>query len=399
MASDGRTIRLTAYWGFIVLGIGNTVIGPALQGILDTYHVTPAEAGALFFASSFGYFLAVLIGGPAGDRWGRGHVLQAGGALYALGFAAFAFAPSWIFAILASFVGGLGGGVIDSGTNALANDIAAPEGHAAEQSLLHSFYGLGALLGPLVVGVFLAMHAGWRPAYGLIGLSAVVLWALLARLRIPERPAAEAPINARSVATLSLNPIILALAVLLGAAVGAEVLVGDWAATFLQRVQGLDKVAAATSVGLYWGGIAAGRLLSALAARWFSGRTLLIATCVLSLVASAILPFTPNAPLALVVLVLVGLGYAAVFPLVMAVAGERFPEVTGSVAGLLIAAAAMCSTAFPWLSGILVQYVDARAALALAIPACALMLLIAVPITRTRPAVAIPLADPLPSHR
>jgi FHS family glucose/mannose:H+ symporter-like MFS transporter len=190
---------------------------------------------------------------------------------------------------------------------------------------------------------------------------------------------------------------ILAMGLLLGVYVGAEILVGDWAATFLQRVQHLDQAAAATSVGLYWGGITAGRLLSAVAARRYSGETLLVATCLLSLLASVVLPIAPNVPLALAALTLSGLGYAAVFPLVMAVAGERFPEFTGSVAGLLIAAASICGTAFPWLAGVLVQYADARAALALAVPACVVMVLIALMLARTRPVAAAPLVGPVPA--
>ncbi len=375
-------VRVAAYWGFIVIGAGNTLLGPALLSILGTYHIAPSGSGPLFLAATLGYLLAVLIGGPAGDRWDRRLLLLGGAALYVVGALGFALAPIWILAVLAAIVMGLGGGVIDSGTNALANDIASPEGHATEQSLLHTFFGVGALLGPLLIGACLALHAGWRPAYAVTALAAVVLCGLLSRLRLPARATTSTPVGLRSVLTLAAHPLILMLGLMLGVYVGAELLVGDWAATFLQRIHHLDNVAAATGVGLYWGGLAGGRLLSALLTRWFTGGVLLTGSTVLSLVASIGLVLAPNAPLALVALTATGVGYAAIFPLAMAVAGEVFPEFTGSAAGLLIASASVMGAIFPWLGGVLVQYADARAAMVLALPAAVVMLALALVLQR-----------------
>ncbi|HEY8285628.1 MAG TPA: MFS transporter, partial [Chloroflexota bacterium] len=165
---------------------------------------------------------------------------------------------------------------------------------------------------------------------------------------------------------------------------GAEVLVGDWSATFLERIHGMDKVAAATSVSLYWGGLAAGRLLSGILSRWYNSRQLLIGYTGLSVLATVALVGAPNVPLALAALTLTGLGYAAVFPLVMAVAGEVFPAMTGSAAGLLIAAASIMGAVFPWVGGVLVQYADSRAAMLLALPATLAQLAIALVLARAR---------------
>ncbi|HWE63523.1 MAG TPA: MFS transporter [Chloroflexota bacterium] len=363
-------VRLSAYWGFIVIGVGNTMIGPALLSILGTFHVAPSGAGELFIASTVGYMLSVLIGGPASDHFGKRNLLMAGAALYAVGLGGFALAPSWLLAVLALFVGGLGSGIIDSGMNALANDISAPERHATEQSLLHAFFGLGALLGPLLIGAFLAARHGWRPAFAVAAVGSALLLLLLLRVRLAPRPIPDGGVSVRSVAALAANRLVILLGVLIGLYVGEELVIGDWAAAYLQRIQHLDSVTAATSLSLFWGGLAVGRLLSALLSRWFSGDTLLFGTTVFSFVASLGLLLAPSAPLALVALTCCGLGYAAVFPLLMALAGERFPEVSGSVAGLLIAAASFVGAVLPWISGVLVQAFDARAALAFT-PVCA----------------------------
>jgi fucose permease len=179
------------------------------------------------------------------------------------------------------------------------------------------------------------------------------------------------------------NPLILIMSLMIGAYTGAEVLVGDWAATYLHQIQHLDAVAAATAVSLFWGGLAGGRLLSAGLTRWFSGRVLLIGTSVLSLLATAGLALAPSVPVALIMLALAGLGFAAIFPLIMALAGELFPNATGSVAGLLIASASLAGAALPWLAGVLVQYANAR--VALVPPVAASLLLVVVSLVLQHP--------------
>jgi fucose permease len=381
-------LRFTAYWCFIILGASATLLGPALLPILSDFNISPSGSGPLFLAGSIGYLLAVLVGGPAGDHWERRIVLRVGAAALCAGLAAVFIAPVWTLAILAFALTGLGGGIVDSGTNALIIDAAAVDDLPREQSLLHASYGFGALLGPLVIGAFLALRFGWRPAYAMTAIGALVLVPMFSRLRLAVRPASHPAVSIGSVARLATRPFVLVLALMLGAYVGAELLLGDWSATYMQRIHHLDKVAAATSVSLYWGGIAVGRLLSAAATRWFTGRTLLVITCGLSLAATLLLVAAPSAPVALVALALCGIGHAAVFPLVMAVAGEVFPEVSGSIAGLLIGAAAIFGASVPWLGGVLVQYSDARAALALSIPAGAIMLVVSIALLRTHRAPA-----------
>ncbi|MGH2344143.1 MAG: MFS transporter, partial [Chloroflexota bacterium] len=249
---------------------------------------------------------------------------------------------------------------------------------------LHTFFGIGALLGPLLIGACLALHAGWRPAWIVAAFATLALVLLYSRLRLPERRVAAEPVSLGGVVSLAREPLLLVLALMIGAYVGAEVLVGDWAATFLQETHHLGKVSAATSVSLYWGGLAAGRLFSGVLTRWCSGRTLLIGYTGLSVAATVALVGAPTAPLALIALTITGIGYAAVFPLVMAIAGEVFPGMTGSAAGLLIAAASIMGTIFPWVGGVLVQYVDARAAMLLALPATIVQLAVAFVLARIR---------------
>jgi fucose permease len=369
-------LRPSAYWGFIVLGIAGTLLGPALLPILSEFHASPSQSGELFFASSCGYVFAVLVGGPAGDRWSRGLLLRTGAVVLCLGLALVAVAPAWALVAGSFFVLSIGSGIVDSGSNALVIDISAPEAHAREQNLLHAFFGFGALIGPLLIGAFLAIHGSWRAAFAVDSLAAAVLFILYARAPMPRPRKRAQKVGARSVAKLALSPQLLTLGAITWIYVGAEVLLGDWSAAYMQDIHRLDKVSAAASLSLYWGGLAVGRLMSAYATRWLSGRAMLVLTCVFSLGACTALVFAPNTPVALIALAATGLGYAAVFPLAMAAAGEIYADAAGSVAGLLIAGAVVFGAVVPWIGGVLVQFADARAALALSIPSGIAMVVI-----------------------
>lgn len=357
-------VRLSAYWGFIVLGMSGTLLGPALLQVLGTYHISPSGAGVLFIAGTIGYTAAVLVGGPAGDVVSRRLVLLAGALIFTLGLAGFAEAPSWWLAVAAECIVGMGGGVLDSGINALANDIASPEGHATEQTLLHTFFGVGAIIGPLFIGWFLAAGYGWRPAFLAGAVASVLLALLLARLGTLPRSVAASAVSVGSVLSLARNPLMLTLILVIGLYVGEELVVGYWAATYLERIQHLQRDIAAIGVSIYWAGLTGGRLAAALVSKRFTSEQLLVGSAVLALAGSALLVAAPNAVVALVALLLTGLGFAAIFPLVMAVAGARFPDATGSIAGILTAAASIAGALLPFASGVLVQAFDARIALA-----------------------------------
>ena len=291
-------LRPTAYWGFIVLALPGTMLGPSLLPMLADFHMTPASTGPLFFAMSCGYIVAALVGGPAGDHLGRAVLLPAGAVILGVGLLGVAVVPAWALLALCLFTMNIGGSIIDTGSNALISDVAQPEHRAREQSLLHASFGFGALLGPLITGAFLATHHGWRGPFALSALCALVLFLLYRKAPIPSRSARESKetVSLRSVARLARMPFMLVLIVLIGVYVGAEILVGDWAAAYLQGTQQMASAAAATCVSLYWAGLAAGRLLSALATRWLTGRALLLVSCVVSLGASVLTVSCPERP-------------------------------------------------------------------------------------------------------
>ena len=122
----------------LILGsgtVGITIISPTLKAIAEDFRVEDSLTQWLLS----GYFIAVafsqLVYGPLSDRYGRKAPLLTGLALYVIGGAAGALAPSMEWLIAARVLQGLGAAAIMSIVRAIVNDsYERTEGAAAASS-------------------------------------------------------------------------------------------------------------------------------------------------------------------------------------------------------------------------------------------------------------------------
>src|SRR5690606_26627685 len=141
---------------------------------------------------------------------------------------------------------GLGGGVLNGGTNALVADI-SEGGRVAGLSLLGIFFGVGA------VGVPFALAALQRTAaYGAIisGVGIVVLAPLAFGAAI-GCPAPEQPrgFPRRQAVRLMRDPVLILFGLALFLQSGMEITVGGWTAGYVQERLGLSGNAALVVLG------------------------------------------------------------------------------------------------------------------------------------------------------
>jgi MFS transporter, FHS family, glucose/mannose:H+ symporter len=163
--------------GFVVLGTLQALYGPAIPAFRARFGVTPAVAGlglsADFAGALVGVVLYHLLLARAGDR----RLLAASYALMAAGMILFAIAPSWPLALGAALVTGFGSGGIDYGLNHLFA-IGFGRRSAAMLNLLNAHFGVGAVLGPALIGAAGAARYPW-----LFGAAAAVSLLLIPSLR------------------------------------------------------------------------------------------------------------------------------------------------------------------------------------------------------------------------
>lgn len=335
---------------FVGLGLPDGMLGVAWPSMRQAFAQPLAALGLLNACITVGYLVTTIANGPLLRRLGTGrHVVLAGSAS-TLGVLGYVVAPGFATVLGASALIGFGAGALDAGLNA---HVALHHGTRL-MNLMHGAYGIGTTVGPFVVTAALAV-SGWRSAYGaLLVLEAALLLAYWSSRRGWPPAAAAAPRRAH-VQGRALLPIALGLA-LFFVYTGIEVAAGQWSYSLLTDARGLSTTAAGVWVGVYWGALAAGRMLAGLAGRRARPLALLHAGTAGALAGALLLWWNP-AGLGTIGLALLGLALAPIFPALVSLTPERLgSERAATVIGYQFAAATLGAAAISGASGLAAQY-------------------------------------------
>jgi fucose permease len=245
---------------------------------------------------------------------------------------------------------GLGGGVINGGTNALVADVSAGE-RSAGLSLLGVFFGVGAVGVPFALALLLG-----RFSYSTLvaAVAALVLVPLVvtavARFPAPKQaqgfPLADA-------GRLIRDPVLLLMGMMLFLESGMEITVGGWTATYFQEELGLGGQRALVFLSLYW----LGMMLVRLGLGWLllraSPARVLLACLGVALVGALLLIGTESVTAAGAGVFLLGCGFAATFPVVLGFVGDRYEQLSGTAFGVVIVMALTGGMLLPYATGAL----------------------------------------------
>jgi fucose permease len=330
----------------LVIGWTGLLVPSLIRSIKETFDQTDAGIGIVYLAYSVAYALGSVLGGGLMERIGRRAVLVGAAALHGIGIAGFGLAPSWPVFVLAMIPAGLGAGCLDGGSNGLVLD-AYREGRGRAMNLLHVWFSVGALLAPLAIGRAVEAGVTWE---AIMLMSAVPLAALALAYALVPMPSGRrqrfAPTSAAGPAgsaRLLSGPIIL-LGVAIACYVAAEIGVSNWLVRFLEPA---PLATATLALSLMWAGATVGRLLSSAIADRFDHLRFTQVCIVLMGLAIGAAVAAPTLPLSIALFTLAGVASGPVFPMIIALGGERFPERSAAVGGTLVGFAVVGSTVYP----------------------------------------------------
>ena len=143
-----------------------------------------AALGTFLVVAAGGYLLVAMSTGRLASRWGLEGLVLRSTLSSAVGLLMIAVAPTWPVVLFGSLLSGAGAGGMDTGFNAAV----ALREDGRLMGLLHAGYGVGAAIGPVVVGASLVTGAGWRPAYVVFAAASLLLVLPLAGRSLGEAP-------------------------------------------------------------------------------------------------------------------------------------------------------------------------------------------------------------------
>lgn len=344
-----RARIVVAYVGFILIGISASGGGVLIPAQMTDYQVDKATIGLIFLAFSSGYVTSAFASGSLLHRFGIRACLTAGSVTMLLAWAAVALRPAFVAFVALQVIAGFGGGVLEAGLNA---HLSMLDRATRLLNLLHAFFGIGALLGPVIAGAVLLRGLPWTTFYLLLAVLLTPLTALLL-MRYPPTVAAEAKPRPRLTEALQLRGVWLA-ATFLMVYVGLEVSLGNWGFTFLTEVREQHMLLASWVMSGYWAGLTAGRLvLSRVTDRLGLGAVGLIAGCLAGAAGcSLVVWLVPGSAVAAVGFVMIGFFLGPLFPTTIAVVPRLAPvHLVATAIGVLVGLSMVGGALAPFAAG------------------------------------------------
>ena len=367
-------LQFSAWAGMFVFGIVMAILGAILPSLFERIGFGAGAAGNLFLTMNFAMLLATLFFGPVVDRFGFKSILAVSAFLVAAAFLLLSRAATYPVVLAAAVVLGLGGGALNGGTNALTSDLHEGEKRGAALNVLGIFFGFGALSIPFLIGT-LRESLGLGRILVLATALSLVPFIIYVVLQFPRAKHAQGfPI--KDAAGIARNPLLWLTGFILFFESGNEFTVGGWISSHLQTTFGVAAGTAALVLAGYWAAVMAGRLVSSRLVRGVRNETLILASAALSLAAALLMALAPSGPAAAAGAILIGAGFAAIYPTTLAIVGANFAAFTGTAFSVVIALGLIGGMLSPWLAGRIAEASSLRRGFVIPVVNCAMIIVL-----------------------
>lgn len=163
------------YLAFISLGLPDALLGSAWPSMYPAFHVPVSYAGIISMIIAAGTVISSLQSDRLTKKLGTGKITAISVATTAVALFGFSVSHSFIALCLWAVPYGLGGGSVD----AALNNYVALHYESRHMSWLHCMWGVGASIGPYIMGYALSNKQEWSMGYRYISIFQIGLTAIL----------------------------------------------------------------------------------------------------------------------------------------------------------------------------------------------------------------------------
>ena len=335
--------------GMLLFGIVLTSLGSVLPNIVKAYNLNDIQTGGLVSFLPIGLIIGSLIFGPIVDRYGYKYMLIFSSILVLGGFEGLALGKTFSSFQISIFLIGLGGGAINGGGNALVADIS--EGSkGANLSLLGVFFGIGALGMPAVLGLLSNYY--YNAIIGIIGSFIAIPIIFFLAIRFPQ-PKQTQGFPLLQGFSLVKNPVLLILSFILFFESGLEGLMNNWTTTFMDKALNISKEQALFALSFHVAGLTVGRLILGNLLNKIKEKTVLYISYGFVLAGCIILLNSATYAAIVIGLIIIGLGFAASFPVILGFVGSKFSNLSGTAFSIALVIALLGNTILNYFMGVI----------------------------------------------
>ncbi|MFD0672641.1 MFS transporter [Cohnella sp. GCM10027633] len=341
---------------FIVVGLGQLVVGAVMEPMVQSYGINYGAGGQLVMHQFLGGMVGVMLAPLLIGRIGKKKLLLSALAIMTIAEAVYVSQPSWGLMLTAAPFAGFGFGTTEAVVASFIIGSAGKDANVAMSRVEVSF-GVGALLMPFV-GAWLISIDQWVAAFAVVSALAaitLILW-MIWWPSVLDQPVSAQAVAAAAKERSAMSRGRIAMILLGGALfflvyVGFEMSFVHYLPSLLVQNNGLAESTASISISVYWGAMVLGRLVSGHAAdRWGSG-TYMMVTCVLCAVLFTAFGGVENVSGAFVIAFLTGLAMSGMYSVALVFVNRAVPGMSEKTTSLMMVFAGIGGAFMPKLTG------------------------------------------------
>ena len=349
---DRQQVLLFASYGMVLLaGLNTGWMGPLLPAIAKSHNLPLAALGTVFSIQFVGCVSTMLISKKTIDSVGvrKAIIMSSLLALSGCLLMSISASTSATFLYAGALLFGCSGGI-----NSIAGTIVAlrlAKGNSASAlNKMHLFFGLGALSGPLIGWSVLQTPLSYSGAF-LLG-TCIALFLMSLAIFSFELPKRESPREVPSSHETLKEVVFWLFSLSMFFYVGIETGAAAWLFVYLTKASQLPHAQAALGMSALWLGLTTGRFWGGALCKTHNPQK--VATIFMGLALSMLILLTvvPKISIfALIVVLLIGIGFGPVFPTILALVNLRYAHSEALVTSVAICTAFMGGIIFPWIAG------------------------------------------------
>jgi fucose permease len=325
------------FMAFLVMGVADAM-GPMSDAVREQYELSNVMATMLSFFVFIAFAAFSVPGGLLASRIGMKKLLLLGLGLNALAMLIPSLiAPGFVLLLACIFVLGIGTTFLQVAGNPIMRDVSGEGAYSRNLSFAQGIKGLGSTAATFLVGaitsIALFSSMGWRGTFPVFFVLMALAFVFVSMVKVEESKP-ETPPSIGSSLSLLKEPVFALAVIGIFLYVGAEVCMARFLLPGLKDI-GLDD-AAANKYGptMFFGLLTVGRIGGGILLTKIQPRPAFRASALMGAIGAGLI-MTGGQSLAIIGVILAGLGFANIWPLLFSITVEEKPERAGELSGLM----------------------------------------------------------------
>lgn len=352
-------LLILIYIAFISLGLPDSIIGVSWPAMRNQFGISLEYGGYISLTVTIGTIISSLLSGYFIKHFKTGKVIVFSILLTSLALFGYSMSDNYIYILLLALPLGFGAGSIDTALN----NYVALHYKPHHMNWLHSFWGVGASVGPIIMSFYL-LDSNWQKGFLVIAIIQFALMLLMTfsfplwhkteknhLQEIVHESNEHLPIRKIKGVSYALLIFLVYCAI--------EFSIGIWGSSYMVISKDILISRAAQIVTIYYLGITVGRFASGILSFFLSNRKLIFGGIIFLFIGGLLLLVSNTAIMITISFGILGIGLAPIFPSMIHDTPKNFGiENSQYIIGYQIAFAYIGSAIFPAAFGLLYSKVS-----------------------------------------